>query len=58
MPVLAICVGLQALMTRSEENDGVDCLDILPGEVRYFGSPLTDAAGRAPESAAHGLERG
>jgi len=46
VPVLAICVGLQALMTRSEENDGVDCLDIIPGEVRYFGNPLTDAAGQ------------
>ncbi len=46
VPVLAICVGLQALMTRSQENGGVDCLDIIPGEVRYFGNPLTDAAGR------------
>jgi glutamine amidotransferase len=45
VPVLAICVGMQALMTRSEENDGVDCLDIIPGEVRYFGNPLTDASG-------------
>ena len=41
-PVLAICVGMQALMTHSEENDGVDCLDIIPGEVRYFGNPLVD----------------
>lgn len=46
VPVLAICVGLQALMTRSEENEGVECLDIIPGEVRYFGNPLTDAAGQ------------
>ena len=45
VPVLAICVGMQALMTRSEENDGVDCLDIIPGEVRYFGNPLTAASG-------------
>jgi len=30
-PVLAICVGMQALMTRSEENEGVPCLDRLPG---------------------------
>ena len=44
-PVLAICVGMQALMTRSEENDGIDCLDIIPGEVRYFGNPLVDASG-------------
>jgi imidazole glycerol-phosphate synthase subunit HisH len=45
-PVLAICVGLQALMSRSEENDGVDCLDIVPGEVRFFGAPLLDADGQ------------
>ena len=45
VPVLAICVGMQALMDRSEENDGVDCLGVIPGEVRYFGNPLTDAAG-------------
>jgi glutamine amidotransferase len=46
VPVLAICVGLQAMMSHSQENDGVDCLDIIPGEVRYFGNPLTDAAGQ------------
>lgn len=46
VPVLAICVGLQALMDRSEENDGVDCLGIIPGDVRFFGNPLTDAAGQ------------
>ena len=45
VPVLAICVGLQALMSNSEENDGVACLDIIPGDVRFFGNPLTDATG-------------
>ena len=44
-PVLAICVGMQALMDHSEENDGVPCLGIVPGEVRYFGNPLVDAQG-------------
>jgi glutamine amidotransferase len=44
-PVLAICIGLQALMTRSEENDGVDCLDVIPGTVRFFGRDLRDAEG-------------
>ncbi len=44
-PVLAICVGMQALVTHSEENNGVDCLNLIPGEVRYFGNPLTDSAG-------------
>ena len=40
-PVLAICVGMQALMQRSEENGGVDCLGLLQGEVRHFGAPLS-----------------
>ena len=39
-PVLAICVGMQALMNQSEENNGVDCLSILPGNVRFFGDSL------------------
>lgn len=44
-PVLAICVGMQALMTRSEENGGIDCLDLLPGQVKFFGDHLTDSGG-------------
>jgi len=44
-PVLGICVGMQALMDFSEENNGVDCLGILPGRVRYFGKPLLDTGG-------------
>jgi glutamine amidotransferase len=44
-PVLAICVGMQALMSHSQENGGVPCLDIIPGEVRYFGNPLADSDG-------------
>lgn len=39
-PVLAICVGMQALMQRSEENNGVDCLALIQGDVRHFGLPL------------------
>ncbi len=45
IPVLGICVGMQSLLQHSEENDGVDCLGILPGEVRFFGNDLTDADG-------------
>ena len=44
-PVLAICVGMQALMNRSEENGGVDCLGFIEGDVRFFGEPHTDANG-------------
>lgn len=37
-PLLGICVGMQALLTHSEENDGVDGLDIYPGQVKFFGN--------------------
>jgi glutamine amidotransferase len=35
-PFLGVCMGMQALMTRSEENDGVAALDAISGEVRHF----------------------
>ncbi len=35
-PVLAICVGMQALMSDSQENGGVQCLDRFPGKVEFF----------------------
>lgn len=44
-PVLAICVGMQALMQRSEENGGVDCIGLFAGEVKHFGTNLVDANG-------------
>jgi glutamine amidotransferase len=36
-PMLAICVGMQALMQYSTENGGVACLDLLPGQAYCFG---------------------
>lgn len=44
-PVLAICVGMQALMSYSEENDGVECIRLLPGRVRFFGNQLHERDG-------------
>lgn len=44
-PVLAICVGMQALMNHSEENDGVDCIGEVDGTVRFFGNNLTSNSG-------------
>lgn len=35
-PFLGVCMGLQALLERSEEGGGQECLGILPGEVRLF----------------------
>lgn len=47
-PVLAICVGMQALMDSSEENGRVNCLGLLPGSVKRFGGErsLLDADGQ------------
>jgi glutamine amidotransferase len=44
-PMLAICIGMQALMQRSEENNGVDCLGLFRGQVKFLGDPLRDADG-------------
>ena len=41
-PFLGICVGMQALMQHSEENGGIDCIDLLPGKVKFFGDPLME----------------
>jgi len=38
-PFLGICMGMQVLMDYSEENNGVHCLGILPGEVTPFRFP-------------------
>lgn len=35
-PVLAICVGMQALMQHSEENNGTEALGIFKGNVKRF----------------------
>lgn len=41
-PLLGVCVGMQALMQHSEENGGVDCIGLFPGEVKFFGKDLRD----------------
>jgi glutamine amidotransferase len=35
-PFLGICMGMQVLMTHSEENQGIDCMDLFAGNVRAF----------------------
>lgn len=44
-PLLGICVGMQSLMTRSEENGGVNCLNLFAGQVKFFGADLYDQRG-------------
>jgi len=49
-PVLAICVGMQAMMQKSEENEGVDCLGHFEGQVKFFAcSPEFQAANEKAE---------
>lgn len=45
IPVLGICVGMQSLMARSEENGGVDCLGFFEGTVTRFPKSHRDADG-------------
>ncbi len=52
-PLLAICVGLQALMDSSEENGGVPCLGHFAGEVKGFTNSTEFRAAR-DEGAASG----
>lgn len=44
-PFLGICIGMQLLLTRSEENEGVDGLNIFSGNVRHFESPIAEDGG-------------
>lgn len=48
-PFLGICVGMQALMSRSEENGWVDCIDLFPAEVRFFGDDLREQNDGQPD---------
>jgi glutamine amidotransferase len=44
-PFFGICMGLQVLLTHSEENQGVDCCNLIEGQVRRFAKPLLDEQG-------------
>lgn len=46
-PLLGICLGMQALLSESEENDLTACLGLLPGRVVHFPTDATDESGRA-----------
>jgi len=39
-PFLGICMGLQVLLSHSEENDGIDCMDMYSGDVLFFGNKI------------------
>ena len=41
-PFLGVCIGMQALLDFSEENDGTQCLGVIPGTVLPFAKDLID----------------
>ena len=45
-PFLGICMGMQVLMGRSDENEGINCLDVFAGSVKRFDEPLMSDSGR------------
>ncbi|WP_293373674.1 imidazole glycerol phosphate synthase subunit HisH [Nevskia sp.] len=45
-PLLGICLGMQVLLERSEENGGVAALGLIPGDVVRFVDPPLDAVER------------
>lgn len=45
-PILAICIGMQALMDYSDENAGVECLGQFAGKVKFFGGNSEFCAAR------------
>lgn len=54
-PFLGVCLGMQILFDRSEEDGGVDTLGVLPGQVRRF----PDVAGfKVPEIGWNQVEMG
>lgn len=46
-PLLGVCVGMQALLHHSDENEGTAGLNLFPGEVVRFSSEMKDAGGRS-----------
>lgn len=57
-PLLGVCVGMQALMTHSEENGGVDCLDVFQGSVKLFqGEAITSQSLKVPHMGWNNVSR-
>ncbi len=45
-PFLGVCLGMQALLGHSEENQGIDGIGLVPGRVLHFGAALAEVPGR------------
>lgn len=44
-PFLGICMGMQVLVSHSEENNGTNCLGLYDANVTAFSTPLLDTDG-------------
>jgi glutamine amidotransferase len=44
-PLLGICLGMQAMLSDSDEGGKTECLNLFAGHVRRFADDLTDADG-------------
>ena len=42
-PLLGVCLGMQALLDESEENQGTPCLGIIHGSVKHFKADIGQA---------------
>jgi glutamine amidotransferase len=47
-PFLGICMGMQVLMSHSEENQGIDCMKLYQGNVRALADKLSDKSLKIP----------
>ena len=56
-PFLGICLGLQSLMDYSDENNGTECLGILPGNVLRFSDNVKDENGNVYKTPSIGWNR-
>ena len=52
-PFLGICMGMQVLMQKSEENAGTDCLAFYHGDVEYFGKHISIGAAEGSYKVPH-----
>ncbi len=52
-PFLGICLGMQALMDFSEENEGTPALGVIPGCVRHFAGRIPAADEQGPLKIPH-----
>jgi glutamine amidotransferase len=52
-PFLGICLGLQSLMSTSDEDGGIACLALFPGGVTRFPDAPPSAADGSPQKVPH-----